>query len=214
MEEMKQTNGGNPATEKRKAERTLDVTELLNGRKNRLAFDYTFDETNLSGDRYALLPEDVTLLPQGIRVTGKIEDSDGYMTLSADVRASYETVCGRCLEPLQRTCSFHMDRLVRLGPTLENGEPDSGETAWGNPEEDLLYVVDGVVCPNEDIMEMLSLSLPMYHLCSEDCPGLCPHCGKRLRDGGCTCAEDEKNKKEIDPRLAKLQKLLENPKEV
>ena len=42
----------------------------------------------------------------------------------------------------------------------------------------------------------------------------CPICGKKRRERACTCEEDEKDKKEIDPRLAKLQKLLENPEKV
>ena len=41
-------------------------------------------------------------------------------------------------------------------------------------------------------------------LCSEDCKGLCPRCGADLNLGPCSC------KKEVDPRLAVLAKLLEN----
>ena len=41
-------------------------------------------------------------------------------------------------------------------------------------------------------------------LCSEDCKGLCPRCGANLNDGPCGC------KREVDPRLAVLAKLLEN----
>ena len=40
----------------------------------------------------------------------------------------------------------------------------------------------------------------------EDCPGLCPVCGKKLKVGKvCTC-----HKPETDPRWDKLKKLLEN----
>ena len=41
------------------------------------------------------------------------------------------------------------------------------------------------------------------HLCSEDCKGLCPTCGKDLNEGPCGCG------KEVDPRLAVLAKLLD-----
>ncbi len=40
-------------------------------------------------------------------------------------------------------------------------------------------------------------------LCKEDCKGLCPTCGKDLNEGPCGC------KKELDPRLAVLAKLLD-----
>ena len=28
-------------------------------------------------------------------------------------------------------------------------------------------------------------------MCSQDCKGLCPHCGKNLNDGPCDCVEEE-----------------------
>jgi uncharacterized protein len=44
----------------------------------------------------------------------------------------------------------------------------------------------------------------MRILCDEDCPGLCPKCGKPKREGECGCPT-----REIDPRLAILQTLLD-----
>jgi uncharacterized protein len=39
----------------------------------------------------------------------------------------------------------------------------------------------------EDIREMLILDHPLRFLCREDCRGLCPHCGKELSEGFCSC---------------------------
>lgn len=193
----------------------IDITEILNGRKDRLDFEYNFDENALADEDYALLPEDVKLLPDGIHVKGYITDNNGYMTLYANVCASYTAVCGRCLDELHRTCEFDMERIIRSGTALSGTDTHlNDENEWDGVTEDLLYVSDSSVCPDMDIMETLSLTLPLYHLCSDDCQGLCPICGKKLRDKACTCLEDEKNKKEIDPRLAKLKKLLENPENV
>jgi len=47
------------------------------------------------------------------------------------------------------------------------------------------------------------VSLPMKHLCSEDCKGICSKCGKNLNEGKCDCPD-----REIDPRLAVLADLL------
>ena len=41
----------------------------------------------------------------------------------------------------------------------------------------------------------------------EDCKGLCPKCGKNLNQGDCGCVV-----KEVDPRLAVLQKFLDSKK--
>ena len=47
------------------------------------------------------------------------------------------------------------------------------------------------------------LDMDTKTLCSEDCKGLCPGCGVNLNYEKCRC------KKEVDPRLAALAKLLE-----
>ena len=52
------------------------------------------------------------------------------------------------------------------------------------------------------LWEQFLLALPVKPLCDENCPGLCPRCGRPLRDGPCGC-----DKEEGDPRLAVLKNL-------
>ena len=54
----------------------------------------------------------------------------------------------------------------------------------------------------KDIRDYAILAVPMKKLCSEDCKGLCPKCGKNLNDGTCDCHEEK-----MDPRWEPLQKL-------
>lgn len=193
----------------------IDITELLNGRKERIDFDYSFDENSLTGDDYALLPDDIRLADNGIHVKGYITDNNGYMTLYASVSAEYVTECSRCLDEINCRCDFDIERIVRSGSAINSRDTHlSEDNEWDGVTEDLLYISESSVNPDNDIMETLSLNLPLYHLCSEDCEGLCPICGKKLRDRECSCIEAEKSKKEIDPRLAKLKKLLENNENV
>ncbi len=192
----------------------IDITEILNGRKQSLAFAYSFDEHALKDGEYALLPDDIKLTENGIHVEGVITDNNGYMTLAASVCAEYSTTCARCMDEIRTTCDFDIERIIRSGSALTVSAVMVEDEDWDGVTEDLLYVSDSTVCPDYDIMETLSLTLPLYHLCTDDCQGLCPICGKKRCEQACTCEEDEKNKKEIDPRLAKLQKLLENPEKV
>jgi uncharacterized protein len=53
------------------------------------------------------------------------------------------------------------------------------------------------------LRELVILSTPMRVLCQADCLGLCPACGKDLREGACGCETDD-----IDPRMAALKTLL------
>ena len=61
---------------------------------------------------------------------------------------------------------------------------------------------------DEPLLEELILGFPNKLLCEEDCPGLCPKCGKPRREGDCGCPT-----KEIDPRLAILATLFDKDKE-
>jgi uncharacterized protein len=71
--------------------------------------------------------------------------------------------------------------------------------------DEYAIVQNGKLDLDEELREVLILEMPMRFLCSEDCPGLCPKCGKPKRDGSCNCSE-----KEIDPRWAKLAKLRDS----
>ena len=64
---------------------------------------------------------------------------------------------------------------------LENGEVDVGDLAY----------------------TAFLLAMDTKHLCSEDCKGLCPGCGVNLNREPCRC------KKQVDPRWAALEQLLD-----
>ena len=75
------------------------------------------------------------------------------------------------------------------------------EDSSDSPE---LFVLKG---DELDLDEVLStcfiLDMETKFLCKEDCKGLCPSCGKNLNLGPCGC------RKEIDPRFAVLEQLLD-----
>ena len=170
----------------------IDLTPILNRRVPVIDFDFT-----LSPDSVPDAPdisEEITLTEE-ISVKGRISDNDGYMMLRADVSVGYSTVCDRCLAKIDDFADFEFNRIVTVSQAaLEEVD-----------EDEMLTVKEGGIDFDRDIIEELSLELPVYHLCDEDCPGLCSVCGQRL-DGSCSC----KKEKEIDPRMETFKKLLEN----
>ena len=95
-------------------------------------------------------------------------------------------------------------------------EPASTEPAYTDVTDTSLYFFKAVQWASEQglvegetfdldeiIREELILNMDMTVLCSEDCKGLCPRCGKNLNEGDCGC-----DRTEVDPRLAKLTQLL------
>ena len=185
----------------------IDVTDILNGRTSKLAIDYT-DDTAASPVIGELLPPDVLIPEGGVRVCGSVNDTGGYMSLSVQVTVDYTVPCDRCLEVTPFRLDFTLERVVSASSSPEARERliTEDEEEWDGVTDDLIYVSNGTIDFTYDLAEAISLELPMRHLCSEDCRGLCPVCGKKLSDEHPGC----EIKKEIDPRLAILQKLLDN----
>lgn len=184
----------------------IDVTELMNGRFSSINFEYTAspeDCKNLA----EMLPESVKLQEKGVFVSGTVSETGGYMSLHADVTVKYTAECDRCLDETEYTLCFPLDRVVSAAASPEARERmvTEDEEEWDGVTDDLIYVDGGKIDITEDISEAAALELPFRHLCSEDCRGLCPVCGKKLSEEHQGC----ETKKEIDPRLAILQKLLD-----
>jgi uncharacterized metal-binding protein YceD (DUF177 family) len=57
---------------------------------------------------------------------------------------------------------------------------------------------------DETVREEFVLSFPTKHLCSEECLGLCPVCGKDLNTEKCSC-----NDKTVDPKWGDILKMFE-----
>ena len=181
----------------------LDLADLLKQRSDAVRFDYTFDPAHTDAECVDL-PEDVTIPENGIRVTGEAVDSFGCLMLRAHVTVTYRTRCARCLDELTRELSFDAERMIltEAAPEVSHLDED-GE--WDGVTDDVLIVNEGKVVPDADLVEEVSLMIPSFDLCDPDCPGLCPKCGKRLRDGDCGCREEQY----VNPKFAVLKTLLE-----
>ena len=99
-------------------------------------------------------------------------------------------------------------RPVRQGVSSGQGPfPFScllAEELQNEDNDEIVLLEDGEVDVGDLARTAFILGMDTKTLCSEDCKGLCPRCGADLNLGPCSC------KKEADPRLAVLAKLLEN----
>ena len=171
----------------------IDLTTLLNGRVSSIDFSYDFDVSKT--DSPVTLPEEIKIT-ESVKVEGCVTDKNNCMFLNAEITVKYTTLCDRCLDEIRGVLSFEYERMV------STEAPRTDEDS----EEEIIYVNESGIDIDSSLIEDIVLELPLYHLCREDCPGLCQKCGKKLVEGSCDCD----SKKEIDPRLKILQKLLDN----
>ena len=162
----------------------LDLKPLLRGETDHITINYTLVPENIPGVEFGVAS-----------VIGEVKDSAGYIRLTLSASVDYKSECARCLAPIEDRFSIDFERTVSDEKTLsaEALEADDGEYA---------LMKEGMLDIDDEILEELLLSFPQKLLCSEDCPGLCPKCGRSLKNGKCSCPD-----KEPDPRWAALSKI-------
>ncbi len=165
----------------------FDVRPILHtpGKQLEFRFDMDLSDVDFDGRRPISRP---------VAVESRVRNTAGLLELSMTVRTTLDAVCDRCGK------EFLQDREIvyscLLAEELQNEEND-----------EIVLLEDGKVDGEDLARTALILGMDTKTLCSEDCKGLCPRCGADLNLGPCSC------KKETDPRLAALAKLLENNQE-
>ena len=175
----------------------LDLTEIQNKRRDTLDFDFEIDPA--SRDDFALLPWGEEY-DGPVRVHARAFDANGYVRVDFDAKCTLTCRCTRCLADVSLPLSASFRRYAGESANAAYGEDDDGA-------DDVLRIVDSSVDGDADVMEELALAAPETVLCSDDCPGLCPRCGKKIGEG-CECepvAED----RPADPRLDVFRRLRE-----
>jgi uncharacterized protein len=141
-----------------------------------------------------------------------LSEDSGILILEGRLSIDYEAECVRCLAPIKDTfeCDVreyiypldyktHMQDLWDLSDEEAEDLPDPEM----DPDEFLFH--DGSrVDLTKALEDLLILNLPISPYCSDDCPGLCPVCGRRKDDPNCHCDDENIS----DSPFAKLKDLL------
>lgn len=132
------------------------------------------------------IASDVELLK--VQLIGKISCTGGVLVLEASVGATVKTYCARCLKEIVLPLTFDFSETLVLSGQETDADADS-----------VIFFEGKEIDVGEIAINNLLLNISSKYLCSDDCRGLCPKCGKNLNDGECDCDFDE-----IDPRWEKL----------
>ena len=166
----------------------LDLRPLLAGDRL-LTFDYELSLDIDSEDTSSFLYG--VSFPSPMKVKGEITNTAGYMRITLSASVDYSSECARCLAPVSGDFTLSLEKTVAPRSLLDGLDEDK--------LDDYAIIEDGFLDIDEQLLAQLEMEFPIRFLCREDCPGLCPKCGKPLRDGDCGCP-----KFEPDPRLAVL----------
>lgn len=113
----------------------------------------------------------------------------GLTTVEGTLTLSFETKCSRCLQPIRETLAVPFREVF-----AERQEMIPKEEL-----DDVHLVTEDLIQLEPYVEEAVWLALPYAPVCSADCKGLCPVCGKNRNTEPCGCSTEK-----IDPRLAGL----------
>ncbi len=160
----------------------VNVQKIINAPGERIEFQFDLDLSDV--DFGGLYPAQDPVV-----VTGDVRNTAGMLLLQFTASSILKSVCDRCLKEFDNPKSVRCDYVL-----AERVENDG---------DDIIVLENGCVDVGDLARTAFILEMDEKTLCSEDCKGICPGCGVNLNQGSCTC------KKEVDPRLAVLAKLLE-----
>ncbi len=156
----------------------------------------------LSADDLALA-ELRTVEPAEVRI--RLRNVGGTIIVEGSASTRAVVPCARCGTEFPLSVEASWETTYRRGPegtagTVETGE--DGQTEWTFFEGNEIDITP-------DVVQALSLALPMKPLCRPDCRGLCPVCGQNLNERSCSCETQT-----VDPRWAALQEFARKTKGV
>ena len=99
--------------------------------------------------------------------------------LSGSVESTLSLMCDRCAQPYDLPVTGEVDVLLSDAIDASGYSGDSVLVVLG-PEDNCIDLAN-------PLRDALLLELPQKRLCRSDCKGLCPHCGKNLNEGSCSC---------------------------
>ncbi len=165
----------------------IDLSDIIKDYGGRLDIleSFRMQDTSFLGEEFTF--GDACLLK------GFILNNTKSLELKATVTGRMTAHCARCGKPVEVDIEFPISEvLVR-------------EDAEFTEDEDVLVYSGTSAELSEAIVGSFLMNVSGKYLCSEDCKGLCQHCGQDLNEKDCDCSKDI-----IDPRWEKLAEIMKN----
>jgi len=118
----------------------------------------------------------------------RVDKSGDYFVVRGEVETTVTLQCDRCLENFSHAVHADIYAVLVSADLLREAGSESVEltsqdldiTSYEGEAFDLRPVVE----------EQIVLSLPLRHVCNEQCLGLCPECGANRNRTPCDCSDN------------------------
>lgn len=143
---------------------------------------------------YELVEENAVFL-EPVHADLAIKKEGERVYIKGSVKTLISFVCSRCLVPFE----FPIDSFFDLVYLPEDFEVIDEQLELDSNDINTFFYYNYEINMRDIVLEQLNLTFPLKPLCSKDCQGICPVCGKLIKNGECKCLRDKS-----DPRLKGL----------
>jgi len=149
----------------------------------KIRFDETFSEGELD------FKDDGIWQAGPLHARGSAEllaNTDGEVRIQGNLDVCMEAECDRCLSRAQFPLNTGFDLFYRPMSCIARDE----EVGLDEGEAELGFYEGGGMELEDILREQILLQMPMQRVCSEDCKGICPSCGKNRNETPCDCKDE------------------------
>jgi uncharacterized protein len=115
-----------------------------------------------------------------------LANTDGEVRVQGTFDVCMEAECDRCLGRAQFPLNTGFDLFYRPMSYIAREE----EVGLDEGEAELGFYQGGGMELEDILREQILLQMPMQRICSEDCKGICPTCGKNRNETPCDCKNE------------------------
>ena len=132
-------------------------------------------------------------IPEPVSVCFDAQPDGTEIQMTLRAKASVHGECARWLDPVESEETVCAEWTVR-------------QRDLDDPDFELPLDEHGRLDVDEWLYQEFLFQIPTVLLCSADCQGLCPQCGKKMAD--CVCQRAQDSRAPADARLSVLKSLL------
>ncbi|GBE11897.1 hypothetical protein BMS3Bbin14_00569 [bacterium BMS3Bbin14] len=120
-----------------------------------------------------------------------VRENDSTVTLEGRLQTGVRFVCDRCLTAYDLPVDVRMRLILEYVEESLLPLQETGDAAAGPETLDVIMLAEPAVDLGDILRQQIFLSLPLKHLCRQDCRGLCPRCGTDLNVKTCNCLDQD-----------------------
>jgi uncharacterized protein len=112
-----------------------------------------------------------------------------HVVVRGEFRTTVEIECARCLGSYRVPIQSPIEESFQIPGHIPDMAEEQEEEQIEDEESELLFQ-ENMLDLTELLRQNILLALPIKPICSDECKGLCPTCGRNLNEGPCGCPQD------------------------